>query len=361
MNNEPITTGAIQSPPDYRDIYVSQLIPMDVMPESYFVDINSLPIWAQLLLGACVGHAGGKYKQLLDFIDTGIIKKLSARFVYALAKCRDKVFGEGTYPRLVAKIFKEVGCATEKTCPNDTTLPHEEYVYNRDETKIPKEAFDEAYLAKISGFAFVGNEIESIKQAIIKCHGFILLAQLDKGWWTDKNGKRSFKKEDLLPVPPPVDILSGHEIYVYGYRVVKNDLEIHFINSWSDTWADCGKGYMLYSEYKKYMIEMITFTDIPDELLKKVNDLPKKFKYNFTKILTLGDKGEEVVQLQNALKQYRTFNYESTGYYGSITMKAVLDFQIKSGIKLSYYERYIMKGSRVGPKTLEMLNKLYNK
>jgi hypothetical protein len=361
MDKQEFSLGAIQSPPDYRDIYVSQLVPMDVMPESYFVDINNIPIWAQLQLGACVGHAGGKYKQILDFIDTGEIKKLSARFGYAMAKCKDGISSEGTYPRLLAKIYKETGCSTEKTCPNDTTLSHEEYVYNRDITKIPKEALDEAYLAKISGFAFVGNEIESIKQAIIKCHGFILLVQLDNKWWTDKKGRRSFKKEDLLPIQPPTDIISGHEIYVYGYRVIPGDLEIHFINSWGDTWADHGKGYILYSEYKKYMVEMITFTDIPDELLKKVDELPKKFTHNFTKILTLGDKNEEVKFLQDALKQYGTFNYESTGYYGDITMKAVLDFQIKSGIQLSYYERYIMKGSRVGPKTLEKLNELFNK
>lgn len=44
-----------------------------------------------------------------------------------------------------------------------------------------------------------------------------------------------------------------------------------------------------------------------------------------------------------------------TWYYGPKTQAAVFDFQIKN-LTLSWYERYILKGSIVGPKTRKALN-----
>lgn len=45
-----------------------------------------------------------------------------------------------------------------------------------------------------------------------------------------------------------------------------------------------------------------------------------------------------------------------TGFYGELTRRAVLDFQIKN-VNLSWYERYVLKGKKVGPKTREALNR----
>jgi len=353
--------GAIKSPPDYRDIYVGQLgLPIET-PATYFVDVVNLPIWYQRAIGACVGHAAAKYKQKLDEIDTGIIVPLSARFLYALAKCRDGIAGEGTYPRLVAKILYDEGCATEATCPNDTLLIHEEYVYRRNENNIPKSAKDEAYKAKISGYAFVNNDLQSIKQAIVNSNGFVSLVQVSARWYTDALGNITWDKDKILPNFPSPDTISGHEIYIYGYRTTASDVEIHYINSWSDKWADCGKGYFLYSEYKKYILEMITFVDIPNTILEDAHNQPVTYSHYFQTSLQLGDTNEEVSNLQKALKMSGTFDYEITGYFGSITRKAVYDFQIKENVNLSWYEKYILRGSKVGPKTLLKLNSIYNK
>lgn len=70
----------------------------------------------------------------------------------------------------------------------------------------------------------------------------------------------------------------------------------------------------------------------------------------------------DVIALQNVLKYEGFFptNLTSTGYYGSITAKAVLAFQKK--YKLGT-EKALEKlaGRQVGTKTLLMLNKLYSK
>lgn len=354
------TLGGIQSPPDHRDIFIGQLgLPVDV-PTSYFVDISQLPVENQRQIGCCVGCAAAKYKQKIDQLDTTLVMPWSFRFLYALAKCRDGLSGQGTYPRLVSKILTEEGCPVDSICPDDTTIDHESFVYQRIEGNIPKTAFDEAYRAKISGYAFVNNDLNSIKQAVVNCNGLIMLVRVGKEWWSDKNGT-TWDKNRLLPIQPPQQIVSGHEIYVYGYQDTGSDTKIYFRNHWTDKWADNGNGYFLYSQYKAFIDEMITFTDIPNSLLENAHNSDLLFKHDFTAPMALGDVGSEIQALQRALKMEGLFNFEITGNYGPITQKAVLDFQNKYNLSLSWYERYILKGSKVGPKTLLILNKIYNK
>lgn len=363
MYNEKPTTGAIKSPPDYRDIRIAQISSPREYPPSFFVDISELPVWHQRKIGACVGHAIAKYKQKIDLDDTGILHRLSARFLYAIAKARDNYQGEGTYPRLVAKILKDVGCSTEDTCPNNTELKHEEYVYYRNEKNIPQEAFNEAYKAKIEGYAWADLTIEGLKQCIVDFNGGAMLVRLDKNWWTDIKGIYTYIAGKLFPLrpPKPENTITGHEVYLIGYRDIGDgDVEFHHLGSWGDTWGDKGTGYFLWSEYKKYIDEVITFTDIPNQLLEEAHNKPKEFKYEFTRPIELGETSEEVKQLQSALKMYGTFNFAITGYYGPITAKAVLDFQLER-CELSWYERFVMRGVKVGPKTLSALNSIYNK
>jgi hypothetical protein len=360
MNEEQFVPGlgAVVSPPDYRDIFIGQLgLPEDV-PTSYFEDIYMLPVSHQRQIGCCVGCAASKYKQLLDYKDTGKVIPLSFRFPYALAKCQDGFSGEGTYPRLVSNNGVEVGFSTENTCPSDATLKHEDFVYQRVESNIPFSAMGEAYAGKIRGYAFVPNDKESIKQAIFNKSGLIMLVELDARWWTDTKGKNTLDKTKLLPITPPVTPVSAHEIFVYGYRETANDMEIHFLNSWSKDWADKGTGYFLYSQYKKWIKEMITFTDIPNELLEEAHNQPVVFKHNFTVPMKLGDKNDGVEALQKALTMEGLFKHEITGFYGNLTSEALLKFQLKY-CNLSVYEKYILRGQKCGPKSLAALNKIY--
>lgn len=77
----------------------------------------------------------------------------------------------------------------------------------------------------------------------------------------------------------------------------------------------------------------------------------------FTFKLELGMRNNDVKRMQQLLMDKGYFNYpECTGYYGDVTRQAVLDFQ-EENIGLSWYERYILRGTVVGPKTLTALNK----
>lgn len=80
--------------------------------------------------------------------------------------------------------------------------------------------------------------------------------------------------------------------------------------------------------------------------------------YKFLIDMQLGTRNEEVKRLQQYLKNLGYFTYpECTGYYGNVTREAVFLFQ-QENIELSWYERYVLKGKTVGPKTRAALNKL---
>lgn len=86
------------------------------------------------------------------------------------------------------------------------------------------------------------------------------------------------------------------------------------------------------------------------------------FKHHFETILELGNRNSEVVFLQDALKADGLFpvTQPSTGYYGDITRRAVLDFQMRYKVA-SMAELQFVRGKRVGSKTIAKLNELFDK
>jgi hypothetical protein len=79
--------------------------------------------------------------------------------------------------------------------------------------------------------------------------------------------------------------------------------------------------------------------------------------YVFTKNLAYGQINEDVARLQEKLASLGLFKHSVTGFYGSITKQAVYDFQLQF-VNLSWYEKYILRGSKVGEKTNKALNAL---
>lgn len=82
-------------------------------------------------------------------------------------------------------------------------------------------------------------------------------------------------------------------------------------------------------------------------------------KYRFTSPMELGDHSDDVNHLQHYLYQHGYMDlvpYDQQGIYGNKTAKAVLRFQIDKIPSLSFYEKYILAGTRVGNKTLAVIN-----
>lgn len=89
-----------------------------------------------------------------------------------------------------------------------------------------------------------------------------------------------------------------------------------------------------------------------------------KPQYRFSKTLEFSAEFKtdtDVKALQDILKHEGVFpkNVDSTGYYGSITAKAVYDFQVKHQVA-PMQELDSLQGRVVGPKTITKLNQLYS-
>lgn len=136
--------------------------------------------------------------------------------------------------------------------------------------------------------------------------------------------------------------------------------------------------YFLYNGKKYLLIEDsahfggITRRLISEEFFKSRNFFiryPMTFQFqeykeeinmdiNLTKDLEFGMRDNDVVILQNLLKELGYFptNVDSTGYYGAISVKAVKEFQLAKGIILSENDP---GAGRCGPKTRKFINSNY--
>jgi len=89
----------------------------------------------------------------------------------------------------------------------------------------------------------------------------------------------------------------------------------------------------------------------------------RSLHYKFGTILEFGQRDtagqSDIKELQNRLKELGLFpnNIPSSGYYGSLTAKAVYAFQIKYNVA-PINELDTLKGRRVGMKTIEKLNNI---
>lgn len=85
---------------------------------------------------------------------------------------------------------------------------------------------------------------------------------------------------------------------------------------------------------------------------------PAPYFIPFQQDMEYGQTWEEIKTLQKALIQLGFFVGEPYAKYGNMTREAVLKFQ-KKYCKLSWYEEYVLKGTKVGTKTRAALNKLW--
>jgi hypothetical protein len=354
------STGAIQSPPDERNWTLASAGAPTTLPKECFIAQEDMRVSYQKKIGCCVGCTFEEIVRLVDLRNNGVQEELSYRFVYALAKCLDGFAGEGTYPALVAKIVNDYGVPLAKYCPNDTDLSHETFVYGRDMSKIPAEAFKNALERKKKLPYFFGTiSEEGVKQALVfakENNGAVaILRKIGDTYWTDKNGAVTWDKARILPLRPTSNIVSGHEEMLYGYDTEPKTgrTRIYWLNHWSEGWADNGRGWEYLDEWLPYIKEIIVMTGGV-----KLN---KKFTYRFTKTLEKGAKGPDVVALQHVLQLEGVYPKDVgfTGNYGDITFNAVMKLQKKYAKEILAPVGLKIGTGRVGPSTLAWLNKYY--
>ena len=250
--------GALENPRDPRDVQVASFQPQNELPEKHITDISMIPRYDQKKNGSCVGHAIALALAYYEYKEHGTFTEPSPRFIYGLAKKIDGLASEGTYPRVGGLVVKNNGCATVKTLPNASELPHSDYIT----FEMTDSLVRDAYPRKIGGFAFASENIVDLKNAII--NNGVVCVSLKVGKWSK------------LPVKSGDN--GRHYILVYGY----NNDRFYFANSWGKNWGDkkLGDGYFFWSEFKDSIRDIMVITDIPNQVLKKAK---AQWKYKYFK------------------------------------------------------------------------------
>jgi peptidoglycan hydrolase-like protein with peptidoglycan-binding domain len=86
----------------------------------------------------------------------------------------------------------------------------------------------------------------------------------------------------------------------------------------------------------------------------------KSVDFNITSTLTFGQRNNQVIELQKMLQYEGLFpaNITPTNYYGSITARAVLEWQLKHKVA-SVSELNALQGRSFGPASLKKFKELY--
>lgn len=353
MKDPIISTGALESPKDYRDMFATESIAVPSAPDSlasFYYNMDQFPHLMQSKEPACVNHWLADAMKLHWFKKIGKVINFSPRFGDVLCKKYDgQPIDGGTYPRLALKLATQFGMATEATVPNDTSLPIEQY---RNQSILTPEAYAEAAQYKIPGYIQVPLTEKSMKDFIYS-FGFVgTNRNLGSEWWSP-----SWADKDIDPLRTPKNVVSGHMTGDFGWSGKLMRLR----NVWSEAWANKGNADYDIDQWLPYLKEAWVIAEIPKDMQAFLRDLPSpsNFHYQWNSDLHQGGSGEDVKFLQISLM---VMGYmvpppiDQLGTYGPKTAAAVLSYQEACGIPGAQ----ALAGSTVGPLTRASLNKRFS-
>jgi C1A family cysteine protease len=238
-----LTTGALPSPPDYRDYKYNQLVPQLIgaqIPGEVDYRPNLPPVWNQGQFGTCVAAAScwslKAYHEMVqgDFPGGG----LSVAYLYAMCKQYDGIQDQpGTYPRVALKIMREYGVCTEQE------LPYSWLTSDRNVPAPPASLVPSADKYKIKTYAQVcglgdktrDGAVYALKRAIFS-EGVVLAALLVCSNFLNP-------KDGMIPLPGG-RVLGGHAVALVGYSEERQAFLLR--NSWGEKWGDGGYAWLPY-------------------------------------------------------------------------------------------------------------------
>lgn len=298
--------GALESPVDPRNISSSVLPPVSI-PAIY--DISDVGhVLDQGQKSKCTGSS---VKLSVDRIynKAGVNADVSDDDIYEQCKLIDGIPNVlGTYPTVTAKVVTSIGA-----CSTAAYLSGNEALKQSERSKF-----------KLKGYAFVDNNFYSIAQAISSDHIVHASLNVDNNWFIGK----------IMKVLQSV----GRHYIAFTGQTLSNEV-LRGQNSWGKGWIGYIAGIfnpfikpgcfeIRYLDIKDSVLDMIIFADIPDIIIENA----KKTEYKFTKNLSLGDSGYDVIKLQERLKKEGFPLSVIDGKYGLKTQGSVMAYQKANGI-----------------------------
>lgn len=274
--------------------------------------------------GSCVGQGTGKGLETI----TNIVQ--SAHPIYARRANRPS---EGMYLQDAGDIVNKLGTTTEALDPSQ----------NMTEIQMDAPVTVQTPYKGLSYFFVDVQDIDAIATAI----------ELYKHCLITINGNYDEYANAVKPVMIPNAILNcGHCICGTYYFTDKNGEKCILID---ESWGTNNITRRVLTE--TYLKGRGTGAMYYLPPAPPPNDKPE---YDFKNELAYGETNNDIIELQNCLKYEGLFpsNIPSTGYYGNVTAKAVLAFQLKYALS-DIVSLNKLAGRAVGPITLKKLNQIY--
>ena len=245
--------GAVKNPIDIRDFRLEPIIGAEVLPAEYSIKDKIGRVENQDGSGSCVSQAFSSYAEVLNTIETGEKKQLSARDIYSLTFLPEG----GSYLRDAAKKVCNSGVVPEDEAPSydNGNPPSEIFMRNRGDITDPKEEDGMAFLAK-SFVTWDNANFDNFKRAIYQGNGCVIACWGNDICWTNA----------IIQTPDlPSQCNWGHGIFCTGWKVINGTEYLEFLNSWGVEWGENGYGYLPKSYIEKgYVFNPITLVDLPN-------------------------------------------------------------------------------------------------
>lgn len=297
--------------------------------------------------GSCGGQAWAYFGAAIEARATKTFEERSAKFIYS----QTFVPGGGSAGRANSEIVAKQGWAKEYVLPSyeNGNPPTEAFMErSQDITDVVRQ---DAALAKALSYANVDTDIDTIAQATRDNFGtIILITGANNGTWNS-----------AFPAAPTGGTTWRHWLYCGRAKTINGKKHIGVLNSWGKAVGELGWQWLSEDYFKAtYGGEKCisqAWTLVYSDMVP-----PVTFTHNFQSDIALSQSGAEVVALQKALQTDGEFpaNVATTGFYGDVTRRAVLAFQLKYKLDTPTVLNQLA-GKRVGPKTRAQLNLLFNK
>ncbi len=327
---------------------------------------RKFPIFNQDGSGSCVAQTLAKLLGILYWLKNQLYVHFSATHIYQRRANKPASGMAGVDAFSIA----QKGVTLEELVPsqdmNDSQI---------DGIEIPQYKQDVGSVFKIGNYVSLPiKDIDTIA-SVIQTTGKAVMV-----WFY-------FNRDEWTDVPtiknPNLDLYAGdtsrHSVTAVEFTLYQGEKALIIEDSWGRNFGLNGQRVITEDFFKVrnwFAAYPINFA-FDDQTQPQPQPVPVKPKYTFTKPLVFipwdsaknqpanlalhESQKADVVALQNILKYegYFPANVSSTGYYGSITAKAVYAFQVAHKVA-SLSELDSLGGRRVGEKTIKALNEIYS-
>lgn len=303
---------------------------------------RQFPIRSQDGSSACVAFSAAKMMGILQYANKGgRFVDFSPAYLYKRRMNSGIGDGQGMWAYDMWGLLQKEGITLDPLMPSDGLS--EEKINAVPEIEVYR---DVAQLFRVENYVTyeAGRDFDVIAGTILKTgKGVITWFTFNSNEWT------------TMPTIKTSSPQAHHSVCAVDAVIYKGNECIVIDDSWGSIHGSNGQRFIT----REFFEARNTYAAYPIAFKTEQSDMPRP-RYVFKYPMKIGQVSPDIKVLQDVLKYESLFptNIDSTGKYGEITRKAVLDFQFKHKIA-NETELVSLNGKVVGSKTLYVLNKLY--